>query len=55
MTMYSSGVNGPARPSFGARADCYDCEVSGPSATTCAWSVYIARDWEWSSGNTLVL
>ena len=39
MTLYSSGVKGPARPSFGARADCYDCEVSGPSTTTGLWSV----------------
>ena len=39
MTLYSSGVKGPARPSFGARAVCYDCEVSGPSTTTGLWSV----------------
>ena len=43
MTLYSSGrgsgVKDQARPSFGARADCYDCEVSGPSTTTGLWSV----------------
>ena len=39
MTLYSSGVKGPARSSFGAMADCYDCEVSGPSTAACTWSV----------------
>ena len=39
MTLYCSGVKGPARPSFGARADCYDCEESGPSITTGLYAV----------------
>ena len=34
--LYISGVQGIAH--LRARADCSDCQVSGPS-TTCAWSV----------------
>ena len=33
MTLYSGGVKGSTRPSFGARADCCDCEASDPSTT----------------------